>query len=83
MGSSLLAMAWGINKSGLLSGIFINIFVAALCLYTAYVILKINEKHGKCIIIFLPDFYKGDIFRFLRRFFDVYYVFHVSTSKMW
>lgn len=46
MGTSLLAMAWGINQSGLFSGILINILVAAICLYTAYTILKINEKHG-------------------------------------
>ncbi|KAJ8950740.1 hypothetical protein NQ318_011233 [Aromia moschata] len=46
MGSSLLAMAWGLEKSGLLPGILINIAVAALCLYTAYVLLRVNEKHG-------------------------------------
>ncbi|KAG5889545.1 hypothetical protein JTB14_024953 [Gonioctena quinquepunctata] len=46
MGSSLLAMAWGIEKSGLFAGILINLIVAALCLYTTYVLLVINSKHG-------------------------------------
>lgn len=46
VGSSLLAMAWGMGKAGLFPGIVINLLVVALCLYTAYVLLKINEKHG-------------------------------------
>ncbi|XP_019878465.1 sodium-coupled neutral amino acid transporter 9 homolog isoform X1 [Aethina tumida] len=46
MGSSLLAMSWGFEKSGLFSGIFINILIAGLCLYTCNVLLNINNKHG-------------------------------------
>ncbi|XP_018323512.1 sodium-coupled neutral amino acid transporter 9 homolog [Agrilus planipennis] len=46
MGSSLLAMAWGMEKAGLIPGIIINILVAGFCLYTCYVLLKINENHG-------------------------------------
>ncbi|CAH0548905.1 unnamed protein product [Brassicogethes aeneus] len=46
MGSSLLAMSWGFEKTGLFSGIFINIAVAALCLYTCYILLNVSEKHG-------------------------------------
>ncbi|KAJ8954477.1 hypothetical protein NQ314_007083 [Rhamnusium bicolor] len=46
MGSSLLAMSWGLGKTGLFPGILINIAIAALCLYTAYVLLNVNEKHG-------------------------------------
>ncbi|CAG9820488.1 unnamed protein product [Phaedon cochleariae] len=46
MGSSLLAMAWGIEKSGLFPGILINIIIAGLCTYTAYILLSINAKHG-------------------------------------
>ncbi|XP_018569982.1 sodium-coupled neutral amino acid transporter 9 homolog [Anoplophora glabripennis] len=46
MGSSLLAMSWGLEKTGLFPGILINVLIAALCLYTAYVLLSVNQKHG-------------------------------------
>ncbi|XP_074032317.1 neutral amino acid transporter 9 isoform X2 [Leptinotarsa decemlineata] len=46
MGSSLLAMPWGIERSGLFAGIFIHVVVAALCLYSAYILLSISSKHG-------------------------------------
>lgn len=47
MGSSLLAMSWGLEKTGLFPGIFIILFMGALCLYTSYLLLKVNEDHGK------------------------------------
>ncbi|KAH1011668.1 hypothetical protein HUJ04_000990 [Dendroctonus ponderosae] len=46
MGSSLLAMSWGIQMAGLFPGIAINILIAALCLYTCHLLLTVNEKHG-------------------------------------
>ncbi|XP_066257729.1 neutral amino acid transporter 9-like [Euwallacea similis] len=46
MGSSLLAMSWGIQMAGLFPGIAVNILVAALCLYTCHLLLTVNEKHG-------------------------------------
>ncbi|EFA05454.2 Putative amino acid permease F13H10.3-like Protein [Tribolium castaneum] len=46
VGTSLLSMSWGIEKTGLFPAIFINIAIAAICLYTTYTILKVNEKHG-------------------------------------
>ncbi|KAK5638841.1 hypothetical protein RI129_013136 [Pyrocoelia pectoralis] len=46
MGTSLLAMPWGMERAGLFPGIFVNIVIAALCLYTCYLILRINEDHG-------------------------------------
>lgn len=46
VGTSLLSMAWGIEKTGLFPAIFINIAIAAICLYTTYTLLKVNEKHG-------------------------------------
>ncbi|KAJ8916585.1 hypothetical protein NQ315_000229 [Exocentrus adspersus] len=46
MGSSLLAMSWGLEKTGLFPGILINILIAALCLYTAYILLSVNQRHG-------------------------------------
>uniref|UniRef100_A0A6P7G4Y3 Sodium-coupled neutral amino acid transporter 9 homolog isoform X1 n=2 Tax=Diabrotica virgifera virgifera TaxID=50390 RepID=A0A6P7G4Y3_DIAVI len=55
VGTSLLAMAWGMEKTGLFPGILINLFVVAVCLYTAYVLLKIFEKHGGDEITEVPD----------------------------
>ncbi|CAH1278577.1 unnamed protein product [Diabrotica balteata] len=55
VGTSLLAMAWGMEKTGLFPGILINLFVVAVCLYTAYVLLKIFEKHGGDGIKEVPD----------------------------
>lgn len=46
MGSSLLAMAWGMQKAGLIPGIVITILVGTICFYTAYLLLNVNEKHG-------------------------------------
>ncbi|CAH1132766.1 unnamed protein product [Ceutorhynchus assimilis] len=46
MGSSLLAMSWGIQMAGLFPGIAINIMVAALCLYTCHLLLTVKDKHG-------------------------------------
>ncbi|KAK4878231.1 hypothetical protein RN001_010737 [Aquatica leii] len=39
MGTSLLAMPWGMERAGLFPGIFVNVIVAGLCLYTCYLIL--------------------------------------------
>ncbi|VEN33682.1 unnamed protein product [Callosobruchus maculatus] len=46
MGSSLLAMAWGIAKTGLFPAIIITVAISGLCLYTTHVLLCINRKHG-------------------------------------
>ncbi|XP_034834938.1 sodium-coupled neutral amino acid transporter 9 homolog [Maniola hyperantus] len=46
MGSSLLTMAWGVERAGLPAALFLIIFMAALCLYTAYVLLRVNYHHG-------------------------------------
>ncbi|KAI4455181.1 amino acid transporter [Holotrichia oblita] len=48
MGSSLLAMAWGFEKSGLIPGIFLHAFIAGICLYTAQTILRISDSQGSC-----------------------------------
>lgn len=47
MGSSLLAMSWGLEKTSLFPGILIILCMGALCLYTSYLLLKVNENHGK------------------------------------
>jgi hypothetical protein len=46
VGTSLLSMSWGIEKTGLFPAVLINILIAAICLYTTYTLLKVNEKHG-------------------------------------
>ncbi|CAB3230214.1 unnamed protein product [Arctia plantaginis] len=46
MGSSLLTMAWGVERAGLPAALILVAFMAALCLYTAYVLLKVNKHHG-------------------------------------
>ncbi|KAF9421272.1 hypothetical protein HW555_002744 [Spodoptera exigua] len=46
MGSSLLTMAWGVERAGLPAALLLLAFMAALCLYTAYVLLRVNKYHG-------------------------------------
>ncbi|KAJ8714864.1 hypothetical protein PYW08_004845 [Mythimna loreyi] len=46
MGSSLLTMAWGVERAGLPAALVLVAFMAALCLYTAYVLLSVNKHHG-------------------------------------
>ncbi|XP_045451605.1 sodium-coupled neutral amino acid transporter 9 homolog [Melitaea cinxia] len=46
MGSSLLTMAWGVERAGLPMALFLLVFMAGLCLYTAYILLKVNARHG-------------------------------------
>ncbi|XP_052751073.1 sodium-coupled neutral amino acid transporter 9 homolog isoform X2 [Galleria mellonella] len=46
MGSSLLTMAWGVERAGLPVALVLVAFMAALCLYTAYVLLRVNCHHG-------------------------------------
>ncbi|XP_075980267.1 sodium-coupled neutral amino acid transporter 9 homolog isoform X2 [Anticarsia gemmatalis] len=46
MGSSLLTMAWGVERAGLPAALILVAFMAALCLYTAYVLLRVNKHHG-------------------------------------
>ncbi|XP_045500345.1 sodium-coupled neutral amino acid transporter 9 homolog isoform X2 [Colias croceus] len=46
MGSSLLTMAWGVERAGLPAALLLLAFMAGLCLYTAYLLLKVNLYHG-------------------------------------
>nr|XP_022911007.1 sodium-coupled neutral amino acid transporter 9 homolog [Onthophagus taurus] len=46
MGSSLLAMAWGFERSGLISGIILHIIISGICLYTAQLVLNIGKNYG-------------------------------------
>ncbi|XP_044763424.1 sodium-coupled neutral amino acid transporter 9-like isoform X2 [Coccinella septempunctata] len=46
LGSSLLAISWGIEKTGLFPGIILNFVIGAICLYTAYLLLRVNQKHS-------------------------------------
>ena len=49
MGSSLLTMAWGVERAGLPAALVLLAFMAALCLYTAYVLLRVNKYHGELL----------------------------------
>ncbi|RVE49892.1 hypothetical protein evm_005485 [Chilo suppressalis] len=46
MGSSLLTMAWGVERAGLPIALLLVAVMAALCLYTAYLLLRVNAHHG-------------------------------------
>lgn len=46
LGSSLLAISWGYEKTGLVPGVIITWLLSGICCYTAYLLLKINQKHG-------------------------------------
>ncbi|XP_063231998.1 neutral amino acid transporter 9-like [Bacillus rossius redtenbacheri] len=46
MGSSLLAMPWGFAQSGLAAGLLVTALTAALCLYTALLLLRVDQRQG-------------------------------------
>ncbi|XP_049876074.1 sodium-coupled neutral amino acid transporter 9 homolog [Pectinophora gossypiella] len=46
MGSSLLTMAWGVERAGLPAALALFAVMSAVCLYTAYVLLQVNYYHG-------------------------------------
>ncbi|XP_041982380.1 sodium-coupled neutral amino acid transporter 9 homolog isoform X2 [Aricia agestis] len=46
MGSSLLSIAWGIERAGLPVALLLLVSMAALCLYTAYLLIQVNARHG-------------------------------------
>ncbi|XP_068617940.1 sodium-coupled neutral amino acid transporter 9 homolog isoform X2 [Battus philenor] len=46
MGSSLLTMAWGVERAGLTTALVLVAGMAALCLYTAHLLLRVNRHHG-------------------------------------
>ncbi|XP_050540770.1 sodium-coupled neutral amino acid transporter 9-like [Daktulosphaira vitifoliae] len=46
MGTSLLAMPWGVERSGLIMGLVLMFFIAGLCLYSANCILNVQVLHG-------------------------------------
>lgn len=53
MGSSLLTMAWGMERAGLPVALLLVAVMSALCLYTAYLLLKVHKRHGKSIVLLL------------------------------
>uniref|UniRef100_A0A023F2V8 Putative sodium-coupled neutral amino acid transporter 9-like protein n=1 Tax=Triatoma infestans TaxID=30076 RepID=A0A023F2V8_TRIIF len=46
MGTSLLAMPWGIGRAGLVVGPVLTALMGALCLYTAYCNLRAHRQFG-------------------------------------
>lgn len=47
VGTSLLAMPWGIEKAGFAMGILLVIAMAALCCYTAHCNVSTQAAYGK------------------------------------
>lgn len=50
VGTSLLTMPWGLERSGLAMGMFLVIIMAALCCYTAYCNVATQTAYGEEII---------------------------------
>ncbi|KAH0950238.1 hypothetical protein HN011_009181 [Eciton burchellii] len=46
LGSSLLTMPWGIAMAGFFPGLFLNLLMSGLCLYTAYRLITVHAYHG-------------------------------------
>lgn len=46
MGTSLLAMPWGMERAGLAGGLLLVLAMGALCLYTTWRILSVHRLHG-------------------------------------
>ncbi|XP_052123756.1 sodium-coupled neutral amino acid transporter 9 homolog [Frankliniella occidentalis] len=46
MGTSLLAMPWGLERAGLLGGLLLVVGMGALCLYTTFRVLSVHRLHG-------------------------------------
>ena len=47
MGTSLLTMPWAFGQAGFAGGILTMIFMAGICLYTAFRILTMQNLMGK------------------------------------
>ncbi|XP_048481746.1 sodium-coupled neutral amino acid transporter 9 homolog [Plutella xylostella] len=46
MGSSLLTMAWGVERAGLAAALALLAGMGAACLFTAHTLLRVNKHHG-------------------------------------
>ena len=50
IGTSVVALPWAFNQSGLAMGVFIILFINAIAMFTALTILKLHSKHSKCLL---------------------------------
>lgn len=51
MGTSLLAMPWALQQAGLVLGIIIMLSMAAICFYTAYIVIESPKRLRKNILL--------------------------------
>ena len=47
IGTSVVALPWAFNQSGLAMGVFIILLINAIAMFTALTILKLHSKHSK------------------------------------
>ena len=50
MGTSLLSMPWAIERAGVVAGLLLILFMAAVCLYTAYRNLQVYSVYGRFFV---------------------------------
>ena len=50
IGTSVVALPWAFNQSGLAMGVFIILLINAIAMFTALTILKLHSKHSKCLL---------------------------------
>ena len=50
IGTSVVALPWAFNQSGLAMGVFIILLINAIAMFTAITILKLHSKHSKCLL---------------------------------
>lgn len=62
LGTSLLAMAWGIQMAGVIPGTIAVILLGGFCLYTAYCCIQVSRDHGKSVKVLYTELTLGNIF---------------------
>ncbi|XP_034232968.1 sodium-coupled neutral amino acid transporter 9 homolog isoform X2 [Thrips palmi] len=55
MGTSLLAIPWGLERAGLGGGLLLVLGMGALCLYTTWRLLSVHRLHGSGFDAEVPD----------------------------
>lgn len=55
MGTSLLAIPWGLERAGLGGGLLLMLAMAGLCLYTTWRLLSVHRLHGSGVDAEVPD----------------------------
>ncbi|KAK3913893.1 Sodium-coupled neutral amino acid transporter 9-like protein [Frankliniella fusca] len=55
MGTSLLAMPWGLERAGLLGGLLLIVGMGGLCLYTTFRVLSVHRLHAASHDVEVPE----------------------------